>query len=111
MLLLLPLPHPVLLLLLLLLPPQLLHLLLDQHLLLLHHLLELSPREGPLGLGSVGQAGYHADEGAVLVAQPLVVVLQGFQLLKRVEGRVSVERIVIIREFLQRYVTRKATMK
>ena len=100
-----------LLLLLLLLPAQLLHLLLDQRLLLLHHLLELSPREGPLGLGSVGEAGYHADEGAVLVAQPLVVVLQGFQLLERGEGRVSAERIVIIPEFLQRYDTRKATMK
>ena len=101
-----------LLLLLLLLPPQLLHLLLDQRLLLLHHLLELSPREGPrLGLGSVGQAGYHADEGAVLVAQPLVVVLQGFQLLERGEGRVSAERIVIIPEFLQCYDTSKATMK
>ena len=86
----LPLPHLLLLLLLLLLPAQLLHLLLDQRLLLLHHLLELSPREGPLGLGSVGQAGYHADEGAVLVAQPLVVVLQGFQLLKR--GKAESER-------------------
>ena len=73
-----------LLLLLLLLPAlQLLHLLLDEGLLLLHHLLELGPRERPsLGLGSVGEAGYHADEGAVLVAQPLVVVLQRLQLLQ-----------------------------
>ena len=76
-------PLLLLLLLLLLLPAlQLLHLLLDEGLLLLHHLLELSPREGPLGLGSVGQAGYHADQGAVLVAQPLVVVLQRLQLLQ-----------------------------
>ena len=99
-----------LLLLLLLLPAQLLHLLLDQRLLLLHHLLELSPREGPLGLGSVGEAGYHADEGAVLVAQPLVVVLQGFQLLKRgVESESGSS--LRGRDFLQHYINITATMK
>ena len=85
-----------LLLLLLLLPAlQLLHLLLDEGLLLLHHLLELGPRQGlrgpssRLGLGSVGEAGYHADERAVLVAQPLVVVLQRLQLLQGAEEGVS----------------------